>query len=91
MKLTKKYTLQEKQLTVILKALEQYKVVASNKDERKIAETSAKEMRECAGWRAGTFHKNPNDDYPSDRPEDRMQQWKDRMNNPAECKSGVCD
>ena len=48
-------------------------------------------MRECAGWRAGTFHKNPNDDYPSDRPEDRLQQWKDRMNNPAECKSGVCD
>jgi len=90
MKVYKKYTLQEDDLTVILKALDQYKVVAANEKEREIAGKLAKEMREVAGWKHLSYHKNPNDDYPSDRPEDRMLQFKGR-DNPAECKSGVCD
>ena len=85
-KLPKK-TLQDEELTVILKALESY--VATDIDEEVLAHDLAMDLRNRAGWK-GYYPKKSIDDYPSDLPQDRMKQFKGR-DNPAECKSGVCD
>ena len=85
-KLPKK-TLQDEELTIILKALQNY--VSTDIDEEVLAHDLAVDLRSRAGWKNNT---PPSyiEDYPSDLPQDRMKQFKGR-DNPAECKSGVCD
>ncbi len=83
-KVLPKATLQDEELTIILKSLECF--ISKDIDEESFAQDLAMRLRKKAGWK-GYYPPTAIEKLPSDLPQDRLKQY----SNPAECKSGVCD